>query len=175
MDAEAEGCDRVAVEARDFQVEDGDGRDGAGVDMGNQGRAREARDPFAGSKIRKSFPGLAVERPDGMVGRAHEGRGRALEGDRGQAMSDGPEASGDMDVGATRPRNRLRPRLTRCRQTCQKCRYRKSVFVPSSIIHTRRLRSLLSPRRTRSSSHNRPRDRSTSRIAILSPWMHPAS
>ena len=95
VDAEAEGCDRVAVEARDFQVEDGGGRDGAGMDMGDQDWAREARDPFAGTKIGEGCPPLAVERPDGMVGRAHQWRGRALEGDRGQAISDGPEASGD--------------------------------------------------------------------------------
>ena len=91
MDAEAEGCDRVAVEARDFQVEDGGGRDGAGVDMGEEDWAGEARDPFAGSKIGEWCPGLAVERPDGMVGRAHEGRGRALDcggglGDRCPAL-----------------------------------------------------------------------------------------
>ena len=103
VDAEAEGCDRVAVEARDFQVEDGGGRDKAGVDMGDQDGAGEARDPLAGTKIGEGCPGLAVERPDGMVGRAHEGRGRALEGDCGQAMSDGPEASGDFPRHGGRP------------------------------------------------------------------------
>ena len=95
MDAEAEGCDRVAVEASDFQVEDGGGRDGAGVDMGDEGRAPEARDPLAGTKIGEWCPGLAVERPDGMVGRAHQWRGRAVEGDRGEPMGEGPEATSD--------------------------------------------------------------------------------
>ena len=99
--AEAEGCDRVAVEARDFQVEDGGGRDEAGVDMGDQGRAREARDPFAGTKIGEGCPGLAVERPEGMLGRAHKWRGRALVGDRGEPMGKGAEASGDTDIGGS--------------------------------------------------------------------------
>ena len=93
------------METRNLQVEDGGGRDGAGVDMGDQDWAREARDPFAGTKVGEWCPGLAVERPDGMVGRAHQWRGRAVEGDRGEPTGEGPEASGDFPPAILTPSN----------------------------------------------------------------------
>ncbi len=40
-----------------------------------------------------------------MAGRANEGRGRALEGDRGEPMGKGPEASGDFLPAVLTPSN----------------------------------------------------------------------